>query len=119
MASTVAATSAVSAAGNSNIQQYDIHWLTPDGTVVGKLIVNFDMGHYVRNINLAKADLKERGKAAAGKEFPLDVWVDGSHEVLSVAEGSVKNGGNWRGEGTLSTGELATLSQPGVTIVVT
>ncbi len=65
MVGAFAGTSAVSAKNgnnivNSSIRQYDVLWTNNE--VVGKVILDGETGHYVVNVNLAKAGLKDKAQ---------------------------------------------------------
>ncbi len=69
MVSAFAATSAVSAKNannviNSSIRQYDVYYPVDQETavVVGKITIDGETGHYVVNVNLERAGLKDEAQ---------------------------------------------------------
>ncbi len=86
MVSAFAVTSAVSAKNthnviNSSIRQYDVQW--ENGKVIGKVIIDGETGHYVVNLNLAKAGLKD--KATGHVILWVVLWNDQSFKGADYA----------------------------------
>ncbi|MGZ4936678.1 MAG: VCBS domain-containing protein [Halobacteriota archaeon] len=122
MVSTIAATTAVSAApfGNSNIRQFDVVSCSHHDRMIGKLIVDYTDGSFSYTSNTQKSDTKDLAKGFAGTTVTIvAVNTLGQQITLELASGEeftiVQNGGgNDNAEGTFSQSTLDWLAQWGV-----